>query len=226
MVGGATYLNTDSLHIPLTRSYSIISIEKSYKVLLSLPFIMKYLVLSLVIILSNSPFVHSQKSMQDTSNRFGWHLGVNYGGGNAGGMAGGGLLKVCPRIGVNYKERFVLGLEYNSDYQIVYRKDTVIEPSLRLIKWAGPFVRYYFLAPQKKWNVHASFNYVFGSAYVSSIQEHYRVTYNTAFLGLGASYRVKQTRIEAGYRYTFLMNNTPIMVRWTNSIFLGLTWNL
>lgn len=169
--------------------------------------------------------IHSQTNKLDSINHFGLHLGVNYGGGIAGGNAGGGLLKLCPRIGVNYKERLVLGLESNNDYQIVYRKDTLIEPSLRLIKWAGPFVRYYFLAPQKKWNFHASFNYVFGSAYLSNSVEKYRKTFNTAFLGLGLSYKKNQTLIEAGYRYTFLMNNTPIMVRWTNEIFLGLSWN-
>ena len=172
-----------------------------------------------------SPFFQSQVYESDSIHQLGLHLGVNFGGGFAGGDAGGGLLKVCPRIGVNYKERFVLGLESNSDYQIVYRKDTLIEPSLRLIKWAGPFVRYYFLSPQKKWNFHASFNYVFGSAYLSSSVEKYRKTFNTAFLGLGFSYKKNQTLIEAGYRYTFLINNTPIIVRWTNSIFLGLSWN-
>jgi len=169
--------------------------------------------------------VHSQFIRLDSTKNFGLHLGVNYGGGMAGGNVGGGLLKVCPRIGVNYKERFVLGVESNSDYQIVYRKDTVMEPSLRLIKWGGPFVRYYFLPSEKKWNVHASLNYVFGSVYVSSSEEHYRKTFNTAFIGLGGSYRITKTLIEAGYRYTFLMNNTPIIVRWTNELFLGLSWN-
>ncbi len=186
---------------------------------------MKIILLSLIIILSNATFVHSQKSKSDTLNPFGLHIGVNYGGGNAGGLVGGGLLKVCPRIGVNYKERFVLGLESNSDFQIVYLKDSTIEPSLRLIKWVGPFVRYYFYPSQNKLNFHTSLNYVFGSAYKYSSELKYRETFNTAFLGFGFSYRKNKTLIEAGYRYTFLMNNTPILVRWTNSIFLGLTWN-
>ncbi len=186
---------------------------------------MQKIALLLIVLICQVPFLQSQVNKLDSTNQFGLHLGVNFGGGFAGGNFGGGLLKVCPRIGISYKDRFVLGLESNSDYQIVYRKDTLIEPSLRLIKWVGPFVRYYFLAPQKKWNFHASFNYVFGSAYLSSSVEKYRKTFNTAFLGLGISYKKNQTLIEAGYRYTFLMNNTPIMVRWTNEIFLGLTWN-
>jgi hypothetical protein len=55
--------------------------------------------------------------------------------------------------------------------------------------------------------------------------EKFRATYNTAFLGLGMSYKVKNVHIEFGYRYTFLLNNTPIQAKETNTIFLGVTRN-
>ena len=181
--------------------------------------------LLLIVLICQVPFFPSQVNKLDSTNQFGLHLGGNFGAGFASGTVGGGLLKVCPRIGVNYKERFVLGLESNSDYQIVYLKNSSIEPSLRLIKWVGPFVRYYFYPAHYKLNLMASVNYVFGSAYKYSSELKYRETFNTAFLGLGFSYKVKHTQIEFGCRYTFLMNNTPILVRWTNSIFLGVTRN-
>jgi hypothetical protein len=177
-------------------------------------------------LLAWSPISFSQESNFDTINRFGLHIGVNYGGGITGGNVGGGLLKVSPRIGVNFKERFVFGIESNSDFQIVYPKDFSTVPSLRHIKWVGPYVRYYFNSPEKKWNYHTSLNYILGTAYVSSLNENFTKSINTTFLGLGISYKYKKTLFEAGYRYTFLMNNTPVIVRWTNSIFLGLSWNL
>jgi hypothetical protein len=186
---------------------------------------MKNTLLSLIILLSNAIFVHSQKIKSDTLNPFGFHLGVNFGAGNAGGTFGGGGLKVCPRIGVHYKERLVLGLESNSEYQIVYRKDTLMEPSISLSKWAGPFARYYFYPAQSKLNLVASFNYVFGSYYVWSENEKFRKTYNTAILGLGFSFKVKKAQVEFGYRYTFQMNNTPSDARYANTFFLGLTRN-
>ncbi len=187
--------------------------------------IMEKIALLFILLTCHISYFSSQVNKSDSTNQFGLHLGVNYGGGNAGGLVGGGLLKVCPRIGINYKERFVLGLEANADYQIVYRKDTVMDPSIRLSKWIGPFVKYYFRKPEKKWNVLVSANYIYGSYYSWNEVEKFRTTYRTVFLGLGASYRIKNTLIEAGYRHTFLMNNTPIMVRWTNSIFLGLSWD-
>jgi hypothetical protein len=185
---------------------------------------MKKLLFSLFIILANAPFVHSQKSISDTLNPLGLHLGVNYGAGIAGGIVGGGGLKVCPRIGVNYKERLVLGLESNAGYQIVYEKDS-LEPSIYLSRWVGPFVRYYFYPAKSKLNLLASVHYIFGSYYEYYKMEKFRATYNTAFLGLGMSYKVKNVHIEFGYRYTFLLNNTPIQAKETNTIFLGVTRN-
>ena len=181
--------------------------------------------LLLIVLICQIPFFQSQVNKLDSTNQFGLHLGVNFGGGFVGGTVGGGGLKVCPRIGVSYKDRFVLGLESNSDYQIVYRKDTLMDPNTCLIKWVGPFVRYYFYPAHYKLNLIASVNYLYGSVYVSSEEEKYRTTYNTAFLGLGFSYKVKQTHIEFGYRYTFLLNNTPINAKYTNTIFLGVTRN-
>lgn len=178
-----------------------------------------------MVILLNVTFVQSQKSKADTLNPFGLHIGVNFGAGIVGGTIGGGGLKVCPRIGVNYKERFVLGLESNADYQIVYSKDTIMDPSIRLSKWVGPFVRYYFYPANNKLNLLASFHYIFGSYYEYNESEKSRTTYNTAFLGLGMSYKVKKVDIEFGYRYTFLLNNTPIGAKWTNTLFFGLTRN-
>jgi hypothetical protein len=185
---------------------------------------MKNTLLFLFIILSNVTFVHCQKSKSDTLNPFGLHIGVNYGAGIAGGTVGGGLLKVCPRIGVNYKERLVLGLESNAGYQIVYEKDS-LEPSIYLSRWVGPFVQYYFYPASSKLNLLASVHYIFGSFYQYNDVEKYRTTYNTAFLGLGFSYKVKNALIEFGYRYTFLMNNTPIAAKETNTVFLGVTRN-
>ena len=181
--------------------------------------------LLLIVLICQVPFFPSQVNKLDSTNQFGLHLGGNFGAGFASGTVGGGLLKVCPRIGVNYKERFVLGLESNSDYQIVYRKDTIMDPSTCLIKWVGPFVRYYFYPAHYKLNLIASVNYIYGSVYVWSEEEKSRTTYNTAFLGLGFSYKVRQTHIEFGYRYTFLLNNTPSVVKWSNSFFLGVTRN-
>ena len=181
--------------------------------------------LLLIVLIFKVPFLQSQVNKLDSTNQFGLHLGVNFGSGFAGGTFGGGLLKVCPRIGVSYKDRFVLGLESNSDYQIVYRKDTIMDPSTSLIKWVGPFARYYFYPAHYKLNLIASVNYVYGSVYVWSEEEKSRTTYNTAFLGLGFTYKVKQTHMEFGYRYTFLLNNTPNVVKWSNSIFLGVTRN-
>jgi hypothetical protein len=185
---------------------------------------MKKLRLTFVIILLNATFVQSQKSKSDTLNPFGLHIGVNYGAGIVGGTYGGGGLKVCPRIGVNYKERLVLGLESNAGYQIVYPKDS-LEPSIYLSRWVGPFVRYYFYPAKSKLNLLASFHYIFGSYYEYNETEKFRTTYNTAFLGLGMSYKIKKTDIEFGYRYTFLLNNTPIGAKWTNTLFLGVTRN-
>jgi hypothetical protein len=185
---------------------------------------MKNLRIILVIILLNATFVYSQKSKSDTLNSFGLHIGVNYGAGIAGGIVGGGGLKLCPRIGVNYKERLELGLESNAGYQIVYVKDS-LEPSVYLSRWVGPFVRYYFYPASSKLNLLASFHYIFGSFYAYNQDEKYRKTYNTAFLGLGFSYKVKNAHIEFGYRYTFLWNNTPIAAKETNTLFFGVTRN-
>lgn len=158
-------------------------------------------------------------------NRFGLHLGVNFGAGIAGGTFAGGLLKIAPRVAIHYNKKSVFGLESSVDYQIVYLKDSIENPSIRLSKWIGPFFRYYFLPTQNRWNIMGSINYIYGSFYVFSDVEKYRKTYNTLFLGLGGSYKIKNILIEGGYRYTFLFNNTPIAARWTNSIFLGLTRN-
>jgi hypothetical protein len=177
-----------------------------------------------LIILSNVTFVYSQKSKSDTLNPFGLHIGVNYGAGIAGGTYGGGGLKVCPRIGVNYKERFVLGLESNAGYQIIYPKDS-LDPNIYLSRWVGPFFRYYFYPAESKLNLLASVHYIFGSYYEYYKMEKFRATYNTAFLGLGFSYKVKNAHIEFGYRYTFLLNNTPIAAKETNTVFLGVTRN-
>ena len=181
---------------------------------------MKKLLFSLFIILANAPFVHSQKSISDTLNPFGLHLGVNYGAGIVGGTYGGGLLKVCPRIGVNYKERFVLGLESNAGYQIVYPKDS-LEPKIYLSRWVGPFVRYYFYPAKSKLNLLASVHYIYDSYYGYNETEKFRTTYNTAFLGLGMSYKVKKVDIEFGDRYTFLLNTTSMDAKETNTLLLG-----
>jgi len=185
----------------------------------------KYFVLLHLVLYIYSPSLHSQVFNLDTNSRLKLHLGINYGIGVAGGIYGGGGLKFAPRIGLNYNEKLVIGIESNAEYQIVYLKDSLIEPSANVLKWVGPFVRYYFYPPQKKLNLLASVNYVFGSFYAWSEEDKYRKTYNTAFLGVGLCYKKKQTLIEAGYRYTFLMNNTPIIVKWSNTMFLGLTWN-
>ena len=180
--------------------------------------------LFLILLICQVPFFQSQVNKLDSTNQFGLHLGVNFGALIVGGVDGGGGLKVCPRIGVNYKERFVLGIESNSANQIYYTKDSLL-PTIYVSKWVGPFVRYYFYPAHYKLNLIASFHYIFGSFYEYNEEEKYRTTYNTAFLGLGFSYKVKQTHIEFGYRYTFLLNNTPNVVKWSNSIFLGVTRN-
>ena len=66
--------------------------------------------LFLILLICQVPFFQSQVNKLDSTNQFGLHLGVNFGALIVGGVDGGGGLKVCPRIGVNYKERFVLGL--------------------------------------------------------------------------------------------------------------------
>lgn len=186
---------------------------------------MKTLIIVIMMFLCKVPIVHAQTENRDTTSRFGLHLGSNFGFGFAGGTYGGGGIKLSPRIGVHFKNKFVLGIEYNTDYQIIYLKDSIAQTSISLSRWIGPFLRYNFFSPQKEWNMFGTINYVFGSDFVYSTDVKYRKTYNTLFLGLGCSYRVKKTAIEAGYRYTFLFNNTPIEARWSNTIFLGLTRN-
>lgn len=171
------------------------------------------------------PTVQSQSENPDTSNRFGLHLGSNFGAGFAGGTFGGGGITFSPRIGIHYKKRIMLGIEYLTDYQILYLKDTITQLSVTLTRWIGPFIRYYFFPPQKEWNILGIVNYVYGSDYAFSTDVKYRETYNTLILGIGCSYKVKKTLIEAGYRYTFLFDNTPIGVRQTNIFMLGLSRN-
>jgi hypothetical protein len=169
---------------------------------------------------------YAQVSKQDTMNRYGLHLGMNFGALIAGGAEqGGGALKIGPRIGVHLNEKMAFGLEYNTDYQTIFAKDSLALPNIRLSRWVGPFFRYYMFAPEKKWNMVATANYVYGSYYSWTEVEQLRQTYHTAILGLGASYKTKHFLIEGGYRYTFLINNTPIEARWTNTLFLGVTKN-
>lgn len=74
--------------------------------------------LLIIVLICQIPFFQSQLNKPDSTNRFGLHLGLNFGAGIVGGTHGGGGLKVCPRIGVNYKERLVLGLESNAGYKL------------------------------------------------------------------------------------------------------------
>ena len=174
---------------------------------------------------SISSIAHCQEIQRDSSKVIKLHLGLNFGFLTAGGTAGGGGIKLAPRIGVHLNKKFVLGLEANSDYQTVYVKDSLMYPSIRASKWIGPFFRYNVFSPTNKWNMCLTANYIFGSYYQWTQQEIFRTTYNTLFLGLGASYQLKNFSIDAGYRYTFLLNNTPIQANWTNTIFLGLSRN-
>lgn len=167
----------------------------------------------------------AQIHRHDSITRFKLHLGLNFGFLGAGGNVGGGGIKLAPRIGVHMNNKFVLGLESNSDYQTVYSKDSLTVPSIRVSKWIGPFVRYYVFKPTNKWNMCLSGNYIFGSYYELSNNQAFRTNYNTAFLGFGASYCKNHFSLDGGYRYTFLLNNTPIEARWANTLYLGCTWN-
>ena len=167
-----------------------------------------------------------QQKFLDTTKQYGLHLGMNFGALVAGGAdAGGGGLKIGPRIGIHLNQKMTIGLEYNTDYQTLFAIDSLLEPSIRLSRWGGPFFRYNVFSPQQKWNMLVSVNYVYGSFYLWSEAEKFRQTYHTAILGVGASYKTKHFLIEGGYRYTFLMNNTPIEARWVNTLFLGVSRN-
>lgn len=185
----------------------------------------RLIIFLLAIFIYFSEISYCQQSPTDSSTRFKLHLGLNFGFLGAGGNVGGGGIKLAPRIGVHLNNKFVLGLESNSDYQTVYSKDSLMDPSIRVSKWIGPFVRYYVFKPTNKWNMCLSGNYIFGSYYELSNNQAFRTNYNTAFLGFGASYRKNHFSLDGGYRYTFLLNNTPIEARWANTLYLGCTWN-
>lgn len=179
-----------------------------------------------IVILLHITSSYSQTNKQDTTNRYGLHLGMNFGGLIVeGAELGGGGIKICPRIGVHLNERMAFGLEYNTDYQTVFAKDSLLAPSIRLSRWIGPFFRYNVFSPEQNWNILATANYVYGSYYLWSEAEKFRQTYHTAILGLGVSLKTNGFLIEGGYRYTFLINNTPIEARWTNTLFLGVSRN-
>jgi len=188
-------------------------------------FIMKINILVCLAICFNMSFVFSQHAFKDTSKRYGLHLGLNYGAGIVGGTYGGGALKLGPSVGLHLNERMVLGLELNTGYQIVYSKEPNAIPSTYLSRWFGPFYRFYFFESGHKWNIQSSLNYVYGSYYAYSEPEKIYTTYHTAIVSFGLCYKVKKSRIEMGYRYTFLMNTTPVDAKQVNTLFLGVTRN-
>jgi hypothetical protein len=186
---------------------------------------MKNILILLMVLSCIIPSILSQTDKPDTLSRFGLHLGVNFGSGLAGGAYGGGGILFSPRVGVHYHKRFILGLESNVDYQIIYLKDSLADQSILLSKWIGPFFRFYAFQDSKNFNIVSSINYVFGSIFVWSNDVKFREIYHTAIIGLGGTYKIKSVKIEFGFRHTFLLNTTPIQARWANTMFLGLTKN-
>lgn len=186
---------------------------------------MKINTLLCIAIYFNTSFVISQHTIKDTSNQYGLHLGLNYGAGIVGGTYGGGALKLGPSFGLHLNERMVIGLELNTGYQIVYSKEPNAIPSTYLSRWFGPFYRFYLFDSSRKWNIQSSLNYVYGSYYAYSELEQLRATYNTLILSTGICYKIKKARLEFGYRYTLLLNSTPVQAQQVNTLFLGVTRN-